>query len=57
MKTDQQAMQEQILAAIQQQNELLQRLVQIQESMLILIADDADQDSEPKTYMDGRPVR
>lgn len=56
MRTDQQALQEQILEAIQRQNELLQRLVQIQESMLILIADDADPDSEPQTYMDGRPV-
>lgn len=43
--------------AIEKQNQLLQRIVQIQESMLILIADDADPDSEPATYMDGRPVR
>lgn len=47
---------EQILAAIQQQNELLQRLVQVQESMLILMADDHDPDEEPQTYMNGRPV-
>jgi hypothetical protein len=44
-------------AVITQQTELLQRLIQIQESILILMADDHDPDEEPQTYMDGRPVR
>lgn len=57
MKTDQQALQEQILEAIQRQNELLQRLVQIQESMLILVADEHDAcDVEPQTYLSGKPA-
>lgn len=46
-----------LLAAIQQQNELLQRLIQIQESILILIADDHDPDVEPATYLSGEPAR
>lgn len=43
--------------AIEQQNELLQRLVQIQESMLILVADEHDAGYvEPQTYLSGRAV-
>lgn len=43
--------------AIEQQNKLLQRLVQVQESMLILMADDHDPDIEPQSYLSGKPVR
>jgi hypothetical protein len=42
--------------AIEQQSRLLQRLIQIQESMLILMADDHDHDTEPQTYLSGRPA-
>ena len=42
--------------AIEHQNALLSRLVQIQESMLILIAEDDDSDDDPAMYMDGSPA-
>ena len=43
--------------AIEQQSRLLQRLIQIQESMLILMADEHDAgDAEPQTYLSGRAV-
>lgn len=41
-------------AVIIQQTELLQRLIQIQESILILMADDVDPDDGPETYLSGK---
>lgn len=44
-------------AAIERQTEMLGRLIQIQESILILMAEDRDPDVEPQSYLSGRPVR
>lgn len=41
-------------AVITQQTELLQRLIQIQESILILMADGVDPDDEHETYLSGK---
>jgi hypothetical protein len=41
-------------AVIIQQTELLQRLIQIQESILILMADDVDPDDGHETYLSGK---
>ncbi|SFY16520.1 hypothetical protein [Azotobacter vinelandii] len=49
---------EQILAAIQQQTAAINRLANLQEQLLIAIAEaDGEQDAVPTRYMDGSLVR
>lgn len=45
-----------IIELMQQQTEMMARLCQIQEAILIMMADDADPDAEPQSYLNGRAV-
>jgi hypothetical protein len=47
----------QLMAVLQRQNELIVKLCQIQESILILLADDREPEEESHTYLSGKPKR
>lgn len=45
-----------ILETIEKQSEMLARLCQVQEAILILMADEQDPDAVPNSYLSGKPL-
>lgn len=47
----------QLLESLERQTNLLAKLCQIQEAILIMIADDREPEEQGQTYLSGKPKR